>query len=160
MMYPGLGLNWCNLYVRDGTSCQNPVPPRGKISSLSRCPFVPGQWRNFCPVVLKSCTVPSHWKPYFIHDLFSYKKIPGLKLFCPGMSSCLVKVAFIQKVQFVFHISKSPIKIIPNYYPELEIWICCLLFLAGNFNFKLRVAFWNFFLEIWSSKKWGYWLWL
>ena len=40
-----------------------PVPACGKILSLSRCPFVPGQWRNFCPFVLKSCTVPSRWKP-------------------------------------------------------------------------------------------------
>ena len=48
---------------RDGTSCQNPVPSRGKILSLSRCPFVPGQGRNFCPDVPKSCAVPSRWKP-------------------------------------------------------------------------------------------------
>ena len=50
---------------RDGTAClkSRPVPSRGKILSLSRCPFVPGQWRNFCPVVPKSCTVPSRWKP-------------------------------------------------------------------------------------------------
>ena len=25
--------------------------------------IVPGQWRNFCPFVPKSCTVPSRWKP-------------------------------------------------------------------------------------------------
>ena len=50
---------------RDGTAClkSRPVPSRGKILSLSRCPFVPGQWRNFCPVVPKSCCVPSRWKP-------------------------------------------------------------------------------------------------
>ena len=41
------------------------VPSRGKLLSLSSSPFVPGQWRNFCPVVPKSCTVPSHWKLYF-----------------------------------------------------------------------------------------------
>jgi hypothetical protein len=29
---------------------------------LSRCPFVPGQGRNFCPFVPKSCTVLSRWK--------------------------------------------------------------------------------------------------
>ena len=40
------------------------VLSHGKILSLSHCPFVPGQWRNFCPSVLKSCTVLSHWKPY------------------------------------------------------------------------------------------------
>ena len=55
----------------------------------------------------------------------------------------LLKVAFIQKVRFVFQISKTPKKNIPNYYPELEIWICCLLLLAGNLNFKLRIAFRN-----------------
>ena len=51
--------------VRDGTACSKsrPVLFRGKILSLSRCPFVPGQWRNFCPFVPKSCTVPSRWKP-------------------------------------------------------------------------------------------------
>ena len=41
-----------------------PVPSLGKSFSLSRCPFVPGQWRNSCPFVLKSCTVLSRWKPY------------------------------------------------------------------------------------------------
>ena len=51
-----------------GPSCpefwlSRPIPSLGKIFSLSRCPFVPGQWRNFCPVVPKSCTVPSRWKP-------------------------------------------------------------------------------------------------
>jgi hypothetical protein len=50
------GMSW------DGTGCQNPVPSHGKILSLSRCPFVPGQGRNFCPFVPKSCTVPSRWK--------------------------------------------------------------------------------------------------
>ena len=48
-----------------------PVPSLGKIFSLFRCPFVPRQWRNFCPFVLESCTVPSHWKPLYrfvIHD--------------------------------------------------------------------------------------------
>ena len=30
-----------------------PVPSLGKIFNLSRCPFVPGQWWNFCPVVPK-----------------------------------------------------------------------------------------------------------
>ena len=33
----------------------------------------------------------------------------------------LVKVAFFQKVQYVFQISKSPKKNIPKNYPELEI---------------------------------------
>ena len=50
---------------QDETSCQNPVLSRGKIFSLSRCPFVPGQGRSFCPFVPKSCAVPSRWKRYF-----------------------------------------------------------------------------------------------
>ena len=49
---------------RDKLSKSRPFPSRGKILSLSRCPFVPGQGRNFCPVVPKSCAVPSRWKPY------------------------------------------------------------------------------------------------
>ena len=57
----------------------------------------------------------------------------------------LVKVAFIQRVWFVFQISKSPKKYIPNYYPELEIWICCLLLLAGNLDLKFRIVIWNIF---------------
>ena len=36
-------------------------------------------------------------------------------------------------------------KNIPKNYPKLEIWICCLLFLAGNLNFKPRIAFRNIF---------------
>ena len=35
-----------------------------RILSLSRCPFVLGQCRIFCPFVPKSCFVLSHWKPY------------------------------------------------------------------------------------------------
>ena len=45
-------------------------------------------------------------------------------------------------------------KNIPKNYPELEIWICCLLLLAGNLNFKFRIAFWNIFIfEIGRFKK-------
>ena len=50
---------------RDRLSKSRPVPSRGKILSLSRCPFVPGQGRNFCPFVPKSCTVPSRWKRHW-----------------------------------------------------------------------------------------------
>ena len=39
-----------------------PVLSLGKILSLSRCPFVPGQGQFPCPGVPKSCTVPSRWK--------------------------------------------------------------------------------------------------
>ena len=61
-------------------------------------------------------------------------------------------MAFFQKVRFVFQISKSPKKNIPNYYPELEIWICCLLLLVGNLNFKFRIVFWN--ISFWRFEKW------
>ena len=40
----------------------------------------------------------------------------------------------------------SKIKDIQKNYPELEIWICCLLLLAGNLNFKFRIVFWNIFI--------------
>ena len=39
-------------------------------------------------------------------------------------------------------------------YLELEIWICCLLLLAENLNFKFRIVIWNIFfgdLEIWKT---------
>ena len=49
---------------------------------------------------------------------------------------------------FVFQISK---KYILNYYPELEIWICCLLLLARNLNFKFRIVILNLFWEIWKT---------
>ena len=63
----------------------------------------------------------------------------------------LLKVAFFQKVQCVFHIAKINI---PNHYPELEIWISCFLFLAGNLNFKVRIVIWNnFFFDIWRFDK-------
>ena len=54
--------------VPDFDRLSRPVPALGKILSLSSCPFVPGQWRNFCPFVPKSCTVPSRWKPYYIQS--------------------------------------------------------------------------------------------
>jgi hypothetical protein len=45
-------------------------------------------------------------------------------------------------------------KYIPNFYPELEIWICCLLLLARNLNFMFRIVIWNnFFLEIWRFEE-------
>ena len=45
-------------------------------------------------------------------------------------------------------------KNIPKNYPVLEIWIYCLLLLAGNLNFKLRIVLWNIFfwdLDIWKN---------
>ena len=54
-----------------------------------------------------------------------------------------LKVAFFQKERIRFSNLQS--KNIPNYYPELEIWICCLHLLSGNLNFKFRIVFWNIF---------------
>ena len=54
-----------------------------------------------------------------------------------------LKVAFFQKVRFIFQISKSPKKITPNHYPELEIWISCLLLWAEISNFKFRIVIWS-----------------
>ena len=42
-------------------------------------------------------------------------------------------------------------KNIPNYYPELEIWICCLLLLAVNLNFMFKIVIWNIFF--WRFEK-------
>ena len=52
-------------------------------------------------------------------------------------------MAFFQKVRCGFQISKINI---PNHYPELEIWISCLLLWAGNSNFKFRIVIWNSYL--------------
>ena len=45
----------------------HPVPLQDfELVPLSRCPFVPGQWKNFCPFVPKKCTVLSCWKPSYL----------------------------------------------------------------------------------------------
>ena len=49
--------------IQDFYLLSRPVLALLKILSLSRCPFVLWQWRNFYPFVPKSWTVPSHWKP-------------------------------------------------------------------------------------------------
>ena len=65
---------------------------------------------------------------------------------------------FLQKVRFVFQISKSQKKKLSKKtilnlkfkFPAKN----TLLLLAGNLNFKLRIVFWNkFFLEIWRLEK-------
>ena len=43
--------------VPDFDWLSQPVLSHDKILSFSCCPFVPGQQRNFCPIVPKSCTV-------------------------------------------------------------------------------------------------------
>ena len=79
-----------------------------------------------------------------VNRLWSHEPKAMLVYFAhPRQTKQFLKVAFFQKVWFVFQISK---KNIPNYYPELEIWIWCLLLLAGNLNFKFRIAFWNIFI--------------
>ena len=58
------------------------------------------------------------------------------------------KVAFFRKCDSFFK-SKSPNlqnKTFQKTYPELEIWICCLLLLMGNLNFKVRIVFWKIFI--------------
>ena len=68
-------------------------------------------------------------------------------------ANVLLKVAFFQKVRFVFQISVNlQNKKNPNYYPELKIWICCLLIMAGNLNFMFRIVIWNIYF--WRFEKW------
>ena len=43
---------------------------------------------------------------------------------------------------FFFQISKS-LKNTPNHYPELEIWLSCLLLWAGISNFRFRIVIWS-----------------
>ena len=40
-----------------------PGPFHGKILRLSHCPFVSGQWRDFCPFVQLDKKILSRWKP-------------------------------------------------------------------------------------------------
>ena len=58
---PGPVLDFDRLY--------RPVSSLGKILSLSCCPFVPGQWRNFCPIVPKSCPVPLETLKYTLYTV-------------------------------------------------------------------------------------------
>ena len=62
------------------------------------------------------------------------------------------KGCFLSESAICFNLQISKKKI-PNHYPELEIWICCLLLLAGNLNFNFRIVIWNIFLEIWRFEK-------
>ena len=52
---------------------------------------------------------------------FLLHRLSGRLLYKPSK----LKVAFFQKVRFVFQTSKSLKKIILNHYPELEIWNSC-----------------------------------
>ena len=67
-----------------------------------------------------------------------------------------LKVTFFQKVWCVFQISKIDI---PKNYPELDIWISCLLcIMDGRFKFQvqdsdLEYLFWRFDKHIALSKK-------
>ena len=61
-----------------------PVPSLGKIFSLSHCPFVSWQWRNFSPFVQKSWIVQSRWK------LWSRQQ--KLKAYCPNHTVALIMV--------------------------------------------------------------------
>ena len=56
------------------------------------------------------------------------------------------KVGFFRKWDLFFKLPNLPKKYSKKNYPELEIWISCLLIWAGISNFKLRIVFWNNFL--------------
>ena len=58
------------------------------------------------------------------------------------LSNILLKVAFFRKWDSFLYLPISQKNYSKN-YPELEIWISCLLIWAGISNFKLRIVFWN-----------------
>ena len=68
-----------------------------------------------------------------------------------------LKVAFFQKVRFVFQTSKSSKKIFQKTILNLKFKFhanSSILKLAGNLNFKSRIVFRNnFFFEIWRFEK-------
>ena len=61
-----------------------------------------------------------------------------------------IKVAFFQKVRFIFQIPQSPKKIIPKNYPELNL---NKLFtdMGGNFKFQAQDSF--FGIIFWGDLK-------
>ena len=63
----------------------------------------------------------------------------------------MLNVAIFRKWDSFF---KSPKKVIPNHYPELEIQKNCFVLWAGISNFKFRIVIWRICLEIWRFKKW------
>ena len=61
---------------------------------------------------------------------------------------------FFRKCDSFFKSPNLQNKNIPKNYPELEIWIFCLMLLAGSLNFKFRIVFWNIsILEIGRFEK-------
>ena len=56
-----------------------------------------------------------------VHKFWPKTSWAGNQGYHQNFDPSLLKVAFFQKVQFVFQTSKSPKKVTPNYYPELEI---------------------------------------
>ena len=67
---------------------------------------------------------------------------------CRGKDEFLLKVAFFQKMRFIFQISHSLKNIIPNNYPEL------FTDMGGNFKFQFQDSCWEFFFgewEIWKT---------
>ena len=103
------------------------------------CTFKNSNFCKFCKVIR---TQPiSVLKSFLLYKLqlqvsanYSFRPKPGF-----GRS---LKVAFFQKVWFVFQISKSP-KNIPKHYPELEIWMSCLLLWVGNSNSQFWILIWR-----------------
>ena len=77
---------------------------------------------------------------------------------CPCFS-ILLKVAFFQKVRFIFQISQSPKKIFQKTILNLKFKIPThniILLWGGILNFKFRIVFWNIFFwdwEIWKMNR-------
>ena len=74
------------LYFFPFFACQNParpascpgfwpaVPSRGRILNLSRCPFVPGQWRNFVPLSRKVAQSRPVGNPKSFYTIWNIEK--------------------------------------------------------------------------------------
>ena len=133
-----------------------------KLVILFVCLSVPNFFLAMCILI---CLQPSYsiilalWGRYhvFLRHLYGQSSQAVVKqsswscreafsvLFCMRV---YVKVAFCQKVPCVFQISKSLKRIFRKTLLSLK---CKFptnnskLFLAENFNFKLRIVFWNFF---------------
>ena len=60
-------------------------------------------------------------------------------------SGVALKVVFFSEREIRFSNLQISKKIIPKHYPELEIWISCLLLWAVMSNFKCWIVIWNIF---------------
>ena len=119
----------------------------GVKHSINYLPRIQQDWNVFSPI---GCAIND--ESYRFMTIWHVPcECPATLWRLPGSYTRPLKVAFFQKVRFVFQISK---KITPNHYPELEIWISCLLWWAGISNFKFRIVIWSkSFLKIWRFEK-------